>query len=116
MPSHLPSRARARVAPQPPALRARRAQTQALHGFLYRDLVHRTLRPFLRRALMTARPDGVAMRARKPDVRVARRRVPRLVHPIDVLELATTVSGMRGAVIPGRRVGARDMPVSFSKM
>lgn len=76
-------------------------------------MVHSTLRPFLRRALMIARPDGVAMRARKPEVRVARRRVPRLVQPIDVFELATTVSGVRaGAMpVPGRRAGARVRPV-----
>ena len=83
------------------------------HGLRYRDFVHKTLRPFWRRALMMARPDGVAIRARKPDVRVARRRVPRLVHPIEVLELATTVSGAREGAgpTPGRRAGARVRPV-----
>jgi len=73
--------------------------------------VQSTLRPFLRLALSTPRPVGVAMRARKPDVRVARRRVPRLVQPRHVLELATTTRAPRPGAEPGRRAsGAREAP------
>ena len=86
--------------------------------FLYSVLVHRTLRPFLRLALSTPRPVGVAILARKPDVRVARRRVPRLVQPRQVLALASTVSGVRAVVeglaeVAGLRAGARETPGVF---
>ena len=77
--------------------------------------MHRTLRPFLRLALSTPRPVGVAILARKPDVRVARRRVPRLVQPRQVFALASTVSGEREPVeglveVAGLRAGARETP------
>ena len=74
------------------------------------------MRPFLRLALSTPRPVGVAIRARKPDVRVARRLVPRLVQPRQVLAFASTVSGEREEMeglegVAGLRAGARETPV-----
>lgn len=94
-----------------------RKKSISIFYFLYSVLVHRTLRPFLRRALSTPRPVGVAILARKPDVRVARRRVPRLVQPRQVFALASTVSGERegeeveGLVeVAGLRAGARETP------
>ena len=76
------------------------------------------MRPFLRLALSTPRPVGVAIRALKPEVLVARRRVPRLVHPRQVLALASTVRGEREVVVglvevAGLRAGARETPVGF---
>ena len=73
------------------------------------------MRPFLRLALSTPRPVGVAILARKPDVRVARRRVPRLVQPRQVFALASTVRGEREPVeglveVAGLRAGARETP------